>query len=175
MKTKFGKAKIYNGYYYIISRKEGNCNKLLHRLIWEDFYGTKIPEGYHIHHKNGNKLDNCILNLQLLSESDHIRLHRSGTNLSEEHKQQISKSLKDKCCSEEYKQKIIKNLNHGYGENNIAWKNYARIIKKGFKNNKQIYSIKYEGKYLKYSFYIHKLYKWFAKNYPNEYLYFEAK
>lgn len=57
--TKFGIATLDdNGYYWITSRKEGNHLKFLHRLIWEDFYGFKIPKGFHIHHKNGIKTDN---------------------------------------------------------------------------------------------------------------------
>lgn len=40
--TKFGNAKIDNGYYRITSWKEGNNGKLLHRLIWEDFWKTEI-------------------------------------------------------------------------------------------------------------------------------------
>lgn len=80
LNTKFGIAKLdNNGYYWITSRKEGNHNKFLHRLIWEDFYGFKIPKGFHIHHKNGIKTDNCILNLQLVREYDHYLLH-SGEN-----------------------------------------------------------------------------------------------
>lgn len=76
MKTKFGKAKLYDdGYYRITSSKEGNHNKLLHRLIYESFYGD-IPEGYDIHHKNENKLDNCILNLVLVRHGEHARQHQ---------------------------------------------------------------------------------------------------
>lgn len=45
-----------------------------HRLVWEKYYG-EIPKGYHIHHKNGNKLDNSINNLELLSKQEHIRKH----------------------------------------------------------------------------------------------------
>lgn len=81
--TKFGKAKIYDkgdGYYMIISKKEGNDKRKLHHLIWEDFYGCKIPEGYDIHHRNFNKLDNCILNLQLMRHGDHMSLHMSNRN-----------------------------------------------------------------------------------------------
>ena len=48
--------------------------ELEHRLVWERHHGP-IPDGYHIHHKNGDKLDNRIDNLQLLSESAHHRLH----------------------------------------------------------------------------------------------------
>ena len=99
--TKFGTAKTSStrDYYAISSGKEGNYKKLLHRLIWEDFYGMAIPEGYIIHHKNGNKTDNCILNLQLMRSTDHKKLHMGGENhpfygvsLSEDTKQKISKT-----------------------------------------------------------------------------------
>lgn len=76
--TKFGNAKIYKGYYRITSRNEGNHGKYLHRLIFEDFYGFKIPKKYIIHHKNGNKLDNCILNLQLIEFKNHVKIHNTG-------------------------------------------------------------------------------------------------
>ena len=80
MKTKFGSATIHpQGYYKIRSRKEGNRDKTLHRLVWEDFYGCKVPEGFVIHHKDGNKLNNCILNLQLMRKSEHDRFHNCGT------------------------------------------------------------------------------------------------
>lgn len=98
--TKWGKANINNyGYYRITSRKEGNFNKQLHRLIWEDFYNTEVPKGYVIHHKNGNKLDNCILNLQLMRDKDHTILHHTGNKYwdgkkhSDESKNKISISV----------------------------------------------------------------------------------
>ena len=79
--TKWGTAKIGNqGYYCITSRKEGNNMKLLHRLIWEDFYGCEVPKGYVVHHKNEDKLCNCILNLQLISVSEHMKSHNTGEN-----------------------------------------------------------------------------------------------
>lgn len=81
LNTKFGIATLDKcGYYWITSRKEGNHNKFLHRLIWEDFYGMEIPKGYQIHHKNKIKTDNCILNLQLIREYDHLLLHNLGEN-----------------------------------------------------------------------------------------------
>lgn len=70
--TKFGIAKINkDGYYQITSRKEGNNNKFLHRLIWETVWG-KIPKNWVIHHIDGNKTNNCILNL--------LGMDRSGEN-----------------------------------------------------------------------------------------------
>lgn len=79
--TKYGIATLdKDGYYWITSRKEGNHHKFLHRLIWEDFYGFKIPKGFHIHHKNKIKTDNCILNLQLIREYEHSLIHNFGVN-----------------------------------------------------------------------------------------------
>ncbi len=46
----------------------------IHRMIWEHLYGT-IPEGHQIHHKDGNKLNNSVKNLECLSKSDHMHLH----------------------------------------------------------------------------------------------------
>lgn len=162
--TPWGTARINNdGYYWITSKKEGNHRKLLHRLIWEDFYGCEVPKGYIIHHKNGNKLDNCILNLQLMSRADHNKLHKIGKNLSEETRQKISDSISGE------KNPMYDKI----GENHPQWKDYPRIIKQGFINSKQRYAIKYEGKNIKYSFYLHKLYKWWGENHPDEFLYLE--
>lgn len=79
--TIFGTAKIdHHGYYIITTRKEGNNNQQLHRLIYEKFWGVKIPKGVVIHHKDGNKLNNCILNLEAMTSSDHWKLHTSNEN-----------------------------------------------------------------------------------------------
>ena len=93
METKFGNAILNNkGYYQIKSRKEGNHNKYLHRLLFEDFYGP-IPEGYIIHHKDENPSNNCILNLQLVKADVHNRIHHEGKGLTDEHKLKISNSM----------------------------------------------------------------------------------
>ena len=79
--TKFGIATLTNkGYYMITSSKEGNRCKLVHRLVWEDFYGKDIPNGHTMHHLNGNKLDNRIQNLQCVKDSEHRRFHKKGKN-----------------------------------------------------------------------------------------------
>ena len=77
--TKWGRARIkHDGYYAITSKKEGNNQMRLHRLIWEDFYGKKIPEGYDIHHLDSNKLNNAVWNLQCVEKSKHIVFHNTG-------------------------------------------------------------------------------------------------
>ena len=79
--TIFGTAKISDGRYYkITSKKEGNHNKYLHRLIYERFWGVKLPKEIHIHYKDENKLNNCILNLEAIPQSKHKSLHMINNN-----------------------------------------------------------------------------------------------
>ena len=49
-------------------------NVHIHRLEWQKHNGG-IPDGYVIHHKDENKLNWNIENLELLSRADHIREH----------------------------------------------------------------------------------------------------
>lgn len=59
-------------------------HSLIHRDIWQ-YYNGEIPKGYFIHHRNKNKVDNDISNLQLVTSSQHKRLH----NLSAKRKKYI--------------------------------------------------------------------------------------
>jgi HNH endonuclease len=45
-----------------------------HVMVWEKHWGP-VPQGSEIHHVNGNKLDNRIENLQLVTRLEHKRLH----------------------------------------------------------------------------------------------------
>lgn len=49
----------------------------LHRYVWE-FYNGKIPEGYEIHHKDWNKSNNDISNLEMLTEVEHHKIHNEN-------------------------------------------------------------------------------------------------
>lgn len=141
LKSKYGKARLNKkGYYTIISRKEGNYGKSLHRLIFEEVYG-EIPEGYDVHHKNGNKLDNCILNLQLIRHDKHASLHH-----------------KNKKVSAETIEKMIQSRT----------KKYARLVKNGSRGDKQKYCISYNGVKLKQSVDKENLLNWFLKEHPLE-------
>lgn len=58
-------------------RHLGNGQKqkqMEHRMVWENHYG-KIPEGMQIHHKDFDKTNNSIENLQLVTPLEHKRLH----------------------------------------------------------------------------------------------------
>lgn len=46
-----------------------------HRVIMENHINRKLESNEAVHHINGNKLDNCIENLQILSFSEHKKIH----------------------------------------------------------------------------------------------------
>ena len=63
------KTGYYGGYV-----SKGDRKIRLHRYIWEKYNG-EIPKGYHIHHKDKNKFNNNIENLEMLTASEHEKLH----------------------------------------------------------------------------------------------------
>lgn len=88
LKTIYGNGYLKdNGYYAITGGKYRG--KYLHRLIYEKNYG-KIPKGYIIHHKDGNKLNNCIMNLELIKFTSHNSLHHKNKIVSDETKNKQS-------------------------------------------------------------------------------------
>lgn len=68
-----GKPIRYDKKGYAVITKDGTSKKC-HAIVWENANGPK-PKGYDIHHIDENKRNFSLNNLQLLSKSDHQRIH----------------------------------------------------------------------------------------------------
>lgn len=56
-----------------LTTQERRDFQMEHRLIWESYYGP-IPEGYDVHHIDGDTYNNDIDNLECLSHEDHAKI-----------------------------------------------------------------------------------------------------
>lgn len=93
------KSIIHNGYVmiYYPSHPFSGSNGYVkqHRIIVEKHIGRILDRDEVVHHKNGNKLDNRLENLEIMSREKHTSLHNKGKHLSVEHRKKIGKAHKD--------------------------------------------------------------------------------
>lgn len=69
--------KNQNGGYFTVNLFRGDgtrTTKRIHVLVAENFIGN-IPAGWHVHHKDGNKQNNNVSNLEII----HPKMHRKET------------------------------------------------------------------------------------------------
>ena len=70
-----------NGYYFLILYKNNvSKNLYIHRLVMENF-SKEIPDGYEVNHIDGNKANNHISNLEIVTHQENI-VHSYENNLS---------------------------------------------------------------------------------------------
>lgn len=96
--SKDKKHAFFDGIMFCMDEKTGyyrnsKTHKRLHVCLWEHFNGA-IPKGYHVHHKDFNKTNNSLDNLELLPAGEHISMHQKLWD-SERMEKQLS-MLKEK-------------------------------------------------------------------------------
>jgi hypothetical protein len=75
---------IHNCGYVVLrfpnARRGNNYNNRVyeHRYLFEQYYNCSLLKWSHIHHKNGNTIDNRKENLEGMTINQHMRLHNIG-------------------------------------------------------------------------------------------------
>lgn len=97
-----------------------------HRIIMESFLGRNLNRHEVVHHINENKKDNRLENLQLMSLSEHSRMHMKNNVPSLEARANMSKSSsivrKKKKISEKQVWEAMLLLNQNETQRSVALK-----------------------------------------------------
>lgn len=144
--TKYGLAFLAPDGYYSVYSKVNKWGIRLHRLIARDYFGDWIddPDDYYeLHNIDGDRTNNCVLNLIPLKKEDHMREHmkgntrRKGIPHSDEIKKRISAKLTGRTNDIETLVKMSKHQNTtGYFR---VSKKKSKYVKSGYRYDYSYY------------------------------------
>ena len=74
----------------VILKIEGLGSFEYARWVWQAYTGQSIPKGYVIHHIDEDPTNNDYSNLQMMTWQEHLSLHHTGKEISEEQRRKMS-------------------------------------------------------------------------------------
>lgn len=94
-KPTYSKKKVsLHGKYPCVSIYEKKIH--IHRLLMMYWLNSEIPQGFFVHHINGDKLNALKENLTLVSVSEHQSYHNTGKQISAEQRQKIREKNRER-------------------------------------------------------------------------------
>ena len=94
---KHGEPVVWNGKRWFVNARgyyQDREGKQLHREVWQYHHGA-IPQGYVVHHRDENRLNFDISNLELVTPKQHAAIHPRH-EWGEDDRQRMSESLKQR-------------------------------------------------------------------------------
>lgn len=90
----FNNRKYYwdGKYYQSTSKNNEGRRERLHRAVWR-YYNGEIPKRYHVHHKDGDKANNEINNLELIRIEEHLSKHYKENWKNPEFRKKVKENL----------------------------------------------------------------------------------
>lgn len=108
---KGGRKKNKKGHVLVLRKghpmAERNGYVLEHRLIMAEYLGRMLSPDEIVHHKNGIKDDNRIENLEIMTNSEHTKLHHIGSKRTGKSLENIRNGVKRRDEQSHINRKIV--------------------------------------------------------------------
>lgn len=116
--------------------------KRLHRVVWETYNGP-VPNGYHVHHIDGNRANNSIDNLECKTAVEHESYHMSQPERVAQSR--ISVEIARKAASEWHRSEAGRKWHSEQGKRNGAMRTLQTYVCSMCGKEYQTKSIRHSG------------------------------
>ena len=123
---RFGSFSKAKSRYVFVKTESGFVQ--LHRLVMEMYLGRYLDCDEVVHHCNGEKTDNRIENLELMTNSEHTTLHNLGKVFTEGTRAKISAKAKDRHIAQKLTQEKVVNIRKLHASGMASYRDLATMF-----------------------------------------------